>query len=999
MIENKNKTWFRRTDALIAAFIVPVLIMIIIYVERGIFPFGSRTYLRTDLYHQYAPFMSEFQYKLTHGGSLLYSWNVGMGVNFSALYAYYLASPLNWLVALAPKAYLIEFINIMIILKTGLAGLTMTYYLGKHSKNSTFAPAFFGIFYALSGYMAAYSWNIMWLDCIVLFPLICLGLEKLVYEKRGLLYAVTLGLSILSNYYISIMICIFMVVYFIALSILKGRQGFGSFMGSFGIFAGFSLLAGGIAMAVVCPEIFALQYTASEDMTLPQTVNEYFSIVEELARHMMGVATEQTLDHWPNIYCGVAIFPLVLLFIANTKISLKEKIVYSVLAVLFLASFSLNILSFVWHGLHYPNSLPARQSFIYIWLILFMSFKAVDELEGVNTKGIAIATLASVAFIFLCQAVVKDDAFTWSVWYLSLGFVAVYCLILFLFRTGKMGINLATFLLLAICAIEAAVNMTTTGISTTSREAYLKNNDSTMAVVDYVKDDRDFYRFEMNDRNAKDDGAWLNFHTVSLFSSMAHEDISDLYKHLGCVASTNAYCIEGSTPLVDALFDVKYAIYQGYNNDPHADIVCECDETRLYKNEYCLPLGFMIPDGLESKWVMEAGSPILVQNQLGTALGAGKVLEQVDGFSEGSAYTFTVPEDGRYYAYSENSKTDEIKVKIGDTEKTYEKVNRGYLIELGWLEKNTIVYLEAADESSTMVHAFRFNYDALGRIMDELGKSPMQVNTYDDTHIYSGVDVAEAGTLATTIPYDNGWTVKVDGIEVTPGKFLGSFISLELTSGHHDIEFTYMPEGLKIGCIISAGSIIALLIIFIITLIVDHNRRRKAEFDDDEDDEDDDSGSNVNGSDDNGSGDNGNNGSGNNHRGNDDNGNGGSQDTVSPEPVAKSAEMAATATVAAQTIDDSEIEDDKADDPQPEKTVAEAAQPAPVEEPQPAPIEASQPAPSQSAPVAKVNAEAAPLAASVAAEAARPRSRKRRRSNDPDEEIIIKKNDEPQIRL
>ena len=51
--------------------------------------------------------------------------------------------------------------------------------------------------------MAAYSWNIMWLDCIVLFPLILLGLEQLVREKKGLLYCISLALSILSNYYIS----------------------------------------------------------------------------------------------------------------------------------------------------------------------------------------------------------------------------------------------------------------------------------------------------------------------------------------------------------------------------------------------------------------------------------------------------------------------------------------------------------------------------------------------------------------------------------------------------------------------------------------------------------------------------------------------------------------------------------------------------------------------------------------------------------------------------
>ena len=107
-------------DGLMIAFFVPVLVMICIFAQRGIFPFGERCFLRTDMYHQYAPFFSEFQYKLRTGGSLLYSWDVGMGVNFAALYAYYLASPLNWLILLCPKKLIIEFMTIMIVIKIGL---------------------------------------------------------------------------------------------------------------------------------------------------------------------------------------------------------------------------------------------------------------------------------------------------------------------------------------------------------------------------------------------------------------------------------------------------------------------------------------------------------------------------------------------------------------------------------------------------------------------------------------------------------------------------------------------------------------------------------------------------------------------------------------------------------------------------------------------------------------------------------------------------------------
>lgn len=69
----------------------------------------------------------------------------------------------------------------------------------------------------MSGYLAAYNWNVMWLDCIFLFPLIALGLEKLVTEGKYRLYCISLALCILSNYYISIMVCIFLVLYFLVL--------------------------------------------------------------------------------------------------------------------------------------------------------------------------------------------------------------------------------------------------------------------------------------------------------------------------------------------------------------------------------------------------------------------------------------------------------------------------------------------------------------------------------------------------------------------------------------------------------------------------------------------------------------------------------------------------------------------------------------------------------------------------------------------------------------
>ena len=105
------------THIYVLSFFIPVTILILIYILRGVYPFGQQCFLRSDMYHQYAPFLAEFQNKLRTGGNLTYSWNIGMGVNFTALYAYYLATPINWFLILFSQKHLIELMSVILILK------------------------------------------------------------------------------------------------------------------------------------------------------------------------------------------------------------------------------------------------------------------------------------------------------------------------------------------------------------------------------------------------------------------------------------------------------------------------------------------------------------------------------------------------------------------------------------------------------------------------------------------------------------------------------------------------------------------------------------------------------------------------------------------------------------------------------------------------------------------------------------------------------------------
>ncbi len=825
----QKKTTMLEKAPFLLSFFIPVLIMIGIFIQRGIFPFGENSFLRTDMYHQYAPFMNEFMDKLKNGGSLSYSWNIGMGSNFVALYAYYLASPFNWLAILVPQSLMIEFLTYMIVLKIGLCGLTFCWYLSKHFKTRDLGISFFAVFYALSAYMAAYSWNVMWLDCLVLAPVILLGLERLVKENKCLLYCISLALSILTNYYISIMICIFLVLYFIALLAMEpDRKGALKKCVNFGIY---SLLAGGLAAVLLIPVLLALGMTASGDVNMPTALTSYFSVFEMAARHFINVETETGLDHWPNIYCGVAVLMLLPLYMTNKNIRRREKAVKGVLLLVMLLGFSLNIPNFIWHGFHYPNSLPARQSFLYIILLLTMCYEAYRQIRANTSAQLAGSFWGAVIFIFLCEAIITEEDFSFHTYYLTLLFVGLYALLLYYHKNRKAWAPTLAILALTVVAIEASINTAVTSVSTVSRTAYLENQDSYRALAEAIEtEDPSLFRIEKDTRKTKNDAALAGYHSASLFSSTANASLSDLYKALGLEGNTNAYSFTGATPLTSALLGVKYTMSsKTLDSDLYTPHSTDGNIT-LYENRYSLPIGFMLPEEAAEYWEPTSMNPVENQNSLSASLGAGTVLTAVQGGDASiGQFTLTVPETGFLYVDVTNTAIQDVTASTGSGSQTFSNVNRGYLLDLGKCQAGATITLttEQTDEHFTAT-VYMLDLEALDTCIDILGSQPLTIDSYTDTSITGRVTAETGGLLYTSIPYETGWTVKVDGVEVEAENYAGAMLAIPIPAGSHSVELSYSPDGLSLGVIISLCS---LLLLILLTLAARAYRRRQEALD------------------------------------------------------------------------------------------------------------------------------------------------------------------------
>ncbi len=826
----------------ILSFLVPVFIMLTIFIIRKIYPFGERSFLHIDMYHQYFPFLVEFYHKLKNGESLFYSWNTGIGSNFIALYAYYLASPFNWLCVLVPEQFLMEFLSYMVVIKIGLCSLSFTFYMRKHFKSDSLAILCFSLFYALSGFMAAYNWDVMWLDVVVLAPVVILGLERLIYEGKCYMYCIALGLSILSNYYLSIMLCVFLVLYFIVLLISKSPSvqdqsqdlAFPSlcriknfYVKALIRFAAYSLIAGGFSAILLLPELAALKFTEFSEISFPSSIKTYFSVIDMLARHCFNVTVETGLDHWPNIYCGVAVFLLLPLYVIQKKIPLREKVPRLILLGFMLISFSVNLLNFLWHGLNYPDSLPARQSFLYIFLLLTMCYEAFMHIRENSVNELMAVFAGVICFVLLCEKLITDDSFTGICFIVTGIFIIIYTFFLYYCRQLNSIPKWLCILTVIVVVAESGLNTYFTSVPTVSRTTYLSNYDSyqTLTKRTVQKEDDDFFRFEKFARRTQNDAMLIGFQGASYFSSTLNSLVSDFYEKYGMRGSRVNYCFEGATPVTAALLSNRYMLYtadRGYDN------LFELDDTEgnlyLYKNNYSLPLGYMITEGFEDYSGDDTSNPIEMQNQLVHRLGIeDDIFIPVEVNSYGDTADIELYEDGHFYAYTSNTKIDNIKLNYESESKSFSQIKKKYILDLGYHNAGNTLSLSSENGEALNLTAYMIDENVLEEFIEKLSSQTMTVENYDETSLNGKIDVTSEGYLVMSVPYDPGWTLYVDGVKTEPELFENAFISTYLTEGSHTIELRYFPDGFIPGIVVSIISIM----IFVGLYFISRKRKNK----------------------------------------------------------------------------------------------------------------------------------------------------------------------------
>ena len=169
---------------LAACFLIPTGLMLLIYLCRGLHPIADGSVLVLDLNGQYVYFYEALREFVWGDTSLLYSFSRALGGEFLGIYAYYIASPLSWLVVLFPEGRILEALLVIFLLKTGFCGLTFGWYLHKTSRRiNKIQIRIFATMYALCSYAVVQQHNSMWIDAMIWLPVLTYAIEQLIKNR------------------------------------------------------------------------------------------------------------------------------------------------------------------------------------------------------------------------------------------------------------------------------------------------------------------------------------------------------------------------------------------------------------------------------------------------------------------------------------------------------------------------------------------------------------------------------------------------------------------------------------------------------------------------------------------------------------------------------------------------------------------------------------------------------------------------------------------------
>ena len=898
--ENRFKRFIRKirqkpTSYLIYAFIIPVVLNYIIYLAMEIHPFGNGSVLVLDLNGQYVYFYEALRNAVYGQMSMIYSFCRALGGEFMGIYAYYVASPFSYLVALFPQERILDALLIIFLMKTGIAGFNFGFYLHRTSKKiNKLSIITFSILYSLTTYAVIHQHNSMWIDAMMWLPLLTLSIEELIKNFKYKRFVILLALTMMSNFYIGYMVCIYVAAYFFYYYFSRNEKWLNNphkephhFRRSFLRIAGASALGIGISMVVVATAYYSLQFGKNTFSTPNFTPSLRFDFMDFLTKFLPGSYDTVRPEGLPFVYCGVITLLLLPVYFLSKKFSSREKALSAAFIMFFVMSFFISTFDLIWHGFQKPNWLNYRYSFMLCFFLIVLAYRGYEEIQHAKTG--TIVTTGSLWLLFICVAQkfefhsyveridgtiqfdqpLKDIE---TVWFSAICFIA-FMIILCMAIKSRSKQTISLIVCIFVC-LEVFCN----GICSCVEfgddviySSYSSYNDFISAIRpvtdELLEEDAGFYRFEKNAHRKYCDNMALRIRGLTNSTSTLNRSTITFLHQLGYASKSHWSKYLGGTPVNDSLLGIKYVLANEknsqtlyYENAGGSVTTYGNTEYTYYRNPYALSIAYGASDALLDFDLSDGYNPFVRLNGLyGAILGDDEAPEIFKAISFGSdgiettncdvstiaghykyapqssstdcivSYTITVAEDGEIFFYLPSEYPREVSIRVNGKKPsdsdTFYGGESDRIVSLGTFEKGDTVKLSMTLKGDVLyvkqnVDMFYYiDMDVFEGAISRIAETQMTVSDgWTDSYLPGTLTTTKDSQLImTTLAYDSGWKVTVDGKRVDTVEALDGVVAFTVdTAGEHEIVMKYRPTALTLGLTITVLSIIlfALIMIF-----------------------------------------------------------------------------------------------------------------------------------------------------------------------------------------
>lgn len=787
--------------------IITLLILLLLFYIQGLYPFRDNSIVQVDADYQFIPVLYRI-YDFLHGnGSIIYD-DIGLGNNIyiSMIIQGSIFSPVSLLLYFTSRDNIVNYFNIIVIVKMCLLSLTTYIYINKKFKINEYYKIVFSVLYSFCGWILLNYFNIMWLDSVILFPLIVMYLDDLIDNDKYMGYIITLGLSLIISYYISYFILLFILFYsFMRIFLYVDKSKLKEVIFRLGISTLVAIL---LASFSLLPALYQTFISSRLDGT------SYKSLIFS---NMMN----------KSLYLMLSTIFIVLFINLMFKYKKDNKKIYFYIVLFMLFGIGL-LIEPINLGIHLGSywSFPYRYSFITLFILMDGSLYYINKfgIKGYSDYqrgrlvlfiifGLILLYGYNICISKIVNSQIVLDFKDIDVYInIVIIFLIMVVMIMLSLSFSDKKIRYGTFSICCILQIFIYSSFT----MYYSNGYYLSKNanliDSNMDIVM-----NDLGRYKMGYRGYTPDYGFIyQVNTLDNWLHILPKNEIDVYKRLGYQNSDTCIRSYGGTIFSDWLFNVKYFIDNKEDNEKLYKLLDSYNGYYLYEYRYNSGFGLVYDKKIDSNNYKDLWGFDLDNQIYRDLFNMDSDIVKIDRYSyvdnDKIVIDYEIENEGNLYIDIDSSSNSVSYIKINDRYIDYSK-DEDYIIDLGMYSDDVRIEIGKNEDYSSV--SFRLGFIKYEDIVN------LSSNVDNVKKISNGYEIEVNNEM------DNGYLFipinKIDGLvgyvndrKVEIDSYMDNFVSIKLDKGNNKIRIKYEMPLFKIGIILSIVGLISLLFIGII---------------------------------------------------------------------------------------------------------------------------------------------------------------------------------------